>query len=349
MKIFSKPENKKWRDLIVLAALVLLFRIFYVELINYFKSDYQYNLGELIHNIFGEYPLLLLSVLAGFYGIKLINKHYSWGRDALLRMFLFFIVYSVVTIVSTFLFCLPELRNYTWSEMVTSKQIEAILVFSAMLNLVVMGVSDVFLYYRKSHEKQLGAEILKKNKARFQYEQLKNQLNPHFLFNSLNVLDYLVHTDTEKASRFIKKLAGVYRYLLSKENVNKVTLEDELEFTRMYTDLMKERFDTGMEISIEIDTNLLSSYVIPCSLQLLVENALKHNIVSKEKPLQIKIYTSGNYLYVENNIQPKIKEENSNMLGLKNIEGQYLSVFNQPINISKSDTGFIVILPLNND
>lgn len=346
MKVFSKPENKKWRDILVLAAIVLLFRIFYVELINYFKSDYQYNFGDLLHTVFGDYPLFLLVVLADFYIVKYISKLYSWGKGTLMKMLYFFLSFTVISVASTFLFCIPELKIYTWGELVSSKQLEAVFVFSAMLNLVVMGISDVFLYYRKSHRKELDAEIIKKNKARFQYEQLKSQLNPHFLFNSLNVLDYLVHTDTEKASRFIKKLAGVYRYLLNKDNEMTVTLQEELEFTFMYSDLMKERFDTGINIQTDIDDELKNTLVIPCSLQLLVENALKHNIVSGDTPLTIKIYTKGGWINIENNIQPRISEEKSNKLGLKNIEGQYRSIFNKSIEIIRNDHLFLVKLPL---
>jgi two-component system, LytTR family, sensor kinase len=346
MNIQWKPANRKWRDILVLAAVVLLFRIFYVELINYFKSDYQYNLADLIKTIFSEYPIILLVVISDFYVILYISKVYSWGKDTLLKILLFFLAFAVISSASTFLFCLPELKKYTWSELVASKQLEATFMVSAMLNIVVMGVSDIFLYYRKSHKKELDAEIHKKNKARFQYEQLKNQLNPHFLFNSLNVLDYLVHTDPDKASSFIKKLAGVYRYLLSKESEMMVKLEEEIEFTTMYAELMKERFDTGMEIQIDIDEQFMKSYVIPCSIQLLVENALKHNIVSSESPLVIKIYTKDFFIIVENNCQPKISDEKSNKLGLKNIEGQYKSLFNKSIEVKKSNDKFIVRLPL---
>lgn len=346
MKIFRKPVNTKWRDILILAALVLLFRIFYVELLNYFKSDYQYNLADLINTIFGEYPILLLVVFADFFVIRYISRLYSWGEDTLIRMLLFFLAFAVITSASTFLFCIPELKKYTWSELVASKQLEAVLVVSAMLNIVVMGISDVFLYYRKSHKKELDAEIIKKNKAHFQYEHLKSQLNPHFLFNSLNVLDYLVHTDPDKASNFIKKLAGVYRYLLNKDSEMMVTLGEELEFTKMYTDLMKERFDTGIEIQTDIDEQYLKTFVIPCSLQLLVENALKHNIVSSDSPLFIKIYTSDFWINVENNCQPRMTEDKSNKLGLKNIDGQYKSLFNKSIEIKKSNDKFIVKLPL---
>jgi len=346
MKIFKKPINTKWRDLIILAIIVLFFRIFYVELLNYFKSDYQYDLADLINTIFGEYPIMLFVVLADFFAVRYISRLYAWGEATMIKILLFILAFAVITFTSTFLFCLPELKKYTWGELVASKQLEAVFMISAMLNLVIMGISDVFLYYRKSHKKELDAEINKKNKARFQYEQLKRQLNPHFLFNSLNVLDYLVHTDPDKASNFIKKLAGVYRYLLNKETELMVTLEEELEFITMYTDLMKERFDTGLEISIDIDDQYLKTFVIPCSLQLLVENALKHNVVSSESPLLIKIHAIDFWIIIENNCQPRISEDKSNKLGLKNIDGQYKSLFNKSIEVKKTNEKFIVKLPL---
>jgi sensor histidine kinase YesM len=347
MNLFGKSAGKRWRDLLVIAILVLIFRIFYVEILNYLKQDYQYDISGLLNSIFRQFPILLIVVIADYYSIKFINKLFGWGKQAVKRLLFFALAFIILTSVSTFLFCLPELKNYTWSELVASRQIEALIMVTSMINVIVMGLSDVFLYYRKSHRNELNAEIFKKNKARFQYEQLKNQLNPHFLFNSLNVLDYLVHTDSEKASSFIKKLAGVYRYLLDKERDMLVTFQEELKFTMMYCDLMKERFDTGMSISTEIDEKYLSTYIVPCSIQLLVENALKHNIVSSSSPLWVKIYIEDDrMIVVENNLQPKITEDQSSKVGLKNIESQYMSMFNKGIEIQKTSDVFRVRIPL---
>lgn len=242
--------------------------------------------------------------------------------------------------------CLPKLKTYSWGELFASRQLEAVFLVAAMLNILVMGATDVILYYRTSHRKALDAEITKKNKVKYQYEQLKRQLNPHFLFNSLNVLDYLVHTNPDRASDFIGKLAGVYRYLLSKESETVVTLEEERAFVNMYVDLLKERFPEGLEVEMDLDVRYLKTYVIPCSIQLLVENATKHNVISKEHPLRIRIDIQGPFIRVENNLFPRTQDADSSKLGLKNIEGQYQALFGKSISIRKTDELYSVSLPI---
>jgi len=343
---FFKKSDSKWREVLLLAIFVLLFRIFYVELFNYLKADYQYNFLDLLHTVFKEYPITLFMVFSGFFSIRYINKFYNWGENPLRRIMLFVLAFILVSLVSTLLLCLPKLKMYSWSELFASRQVEVFFVISAMLNIVIMGATDIVLYYLKSHKRALDAEISERNRARFKYDQLKRQLNPHFLFNSLNVLDYLVQTDSVRASSYIKKLAGVYRYLLSKENDAVVFLEDELEFANMYLDLLKERFTDGLEISIDIEDKYRKVLVVPCSLQLLIENATKHNIINSKAPLYLRIYVKDGWLCVENNYQPRLSVEASNKLGLKNIDGQYKVLFKKSIAIIRTEEKFIVKLPL---
>ncbi len=342
----NKPSKNKWREILVLALIVLLFRIFYVEIFNYLKADYQYNFSDLLHTIFKEYPATLLMVVLGFFSMRYINKLYSWGENPLRRFVITAISLVGISIFITLLLCLPKLQYFSWSDLIASGHLEAVFVVSVMANAVIMGITDITLYYRKSHRKALDAEIIKKNRARFQYDQLKRQLNPHFLFNSLNVLDYLVHTDANRASDFIKKLAGVYRYLLSRENDPTVNLEEEIGFANMYSDLLKERFDKGLFIEIDIEKRYLKTQVIPCSLQLLIENATKHNIISGEMPLTVKIFITNEQICIENNRQLRIKADESTGLGLKSIEVQYQTLFNKSIEIEQTEAFYRVKLPL---
>jgi two-component system, LytTR family, sensor kinase len=345
MKFLSKT-NSKWREILILVIAVLLFRILYVDMLNYLQTDYQYDVFDLIMQIFREYPVALFMVISGFLSVRYINKLYSWGQNTTRRILFFALAFFLITLLVTLMLCLPKLRTYSWQELFASRQFEAVFVVAAMLNILVMGATDVILYYRKSHKKALDAEISKKNKAKYQYEQLKQQLNPHFLFNSLNVLDYLVHTDPDRASDFIRKLAGVYRYLLSKESEAVVTLEEEQAFVHMYVDLLKERFTEGLEVNMQLDEMFRTSFVIPCSIQLLVENATKHNIISKEMPLRIQISIRDGFIRVENNLQPRKQDNESSKLGLRNIDGQYQALFGKSINVRKTADSFIVNLPI---
>jgi sensor histidine kinase YesM len=338
--------KSKWKEILFLAGIVLLFRVFYVEILNYLKADYQYNFTDLLHTIFKEYPATLLMVVIGFFSMHFINKLYSWGENPVRRMAITALALFSISALITVLFCLPKLTEFSWKQLFESGHVEAIFVVSLMVNSIIMGITDITLYYRKSHKKALDEEIKKKNRARFQYDQLKRQLNPHFLFNSLNVLDYLVHTDANRASDFIKKMAGVYRYLLSRENDPTVNLEDEIEFANMYSDLLHERFPSGLNIDIDIAKKYLKTQVIPCSLQLLIENATKHNIISIDAPLTIKIEVIEQNICIKNNRQLRINADESTGLGLKSIEVQYLTLFGKSIEIIQTDDAFLVKLPI---
>lgn len=344
MKLLSK--SSKWREILLLAIAVLVFRILYVDLLNYLQTDYQYDVFDLIFQIFQNIPVVLFLFIAAFLSVHYINKFISWGENPARRVLFFVLSLMAVSLVVTLMLCLPKLKTFTWGELMASRQLEAVFLVAAMLNILIMGTTDVILYYRKSHRKALDAEISKKNKVKYQYEQLKRQLNPHFLFNSLNVLDYLVHTDPDRASDFIGKLAGVYRYLLSKESEPVVTLEEERTFVNMYVDLLKERFPVGLEVETTLDERYLKTYVIPCSIQLLVENATKHNVISQEHPLKIRIRIVDKHIQVENNLNPRTQDAESSRLGLKNIEGQYLALFGKTIQIVKTDALFSVRLPI---
>ena len=186
-----------------------------------------------------------------------------------------------------------------------------------------------------------------KHRTEYQYERLKQQINPHFLFNSLGILDYLVQEhETERASAFIRKLAGIYRYMLNNDQKPLVKISDELEFANMYIDLLAERFPEGMKFEIDVERTFADKLVVPCALQLLVENATKHNIVSAELPLHISIETLEGCIVVRNTLQPRTHGQPSTRLGLENIRQQYLDITNRDISIEKTDNEFIVKLPI---
>jgi Putative regulator of cell autolysis len=343
----STKSRTTWKELAILAGVVLLFRILYVEIVSYLQADYHYNIGDLLNSIFKEYPLTLLMVGADFLAVQYIGKRYSYGENTVKRIVLTLLAVVVLSSMATLFLCGLQLRkNFSVNDLFASGYVGAIFFVALMVNAVIIGVCDIIYFYRKSHKKALDAEIQKRKKASFQYDQLKRQLNPHFLFNSLNVLDYLVQTDAQRASNFVKKLAGVYRYLLNKEADPIVSVQEEIDFATMYADLLKERFDTGLQISFEIDHWALDSLIIPCSIQIAIENATKHNIVSRDKPLKIRIYTTEDFICISNNIQLRISEVTSNGVGLKSIKGQYDTIFKKHIVIVKNEDIFEVKLPL---
>lgn len=196
-------------------------------------------------------------------------------------------------------------------------------------------------------ESQLSNERGKKHMAQFQYNKLKMQINPHFLFNSLNILDFLVQEqETERASAFIRKLAECYRYMLKTEDESLVTLREESDFAHKYSELLKERFANGFIVQYDIPEEAYSRHVVPCCLQLLIENATKHNVVNNDRPLTISICAHDDTLSVSNNLQPRISTQASTGKGLNNIRQQYLDISGQNITIEQTDTHFTVNIPL---
>ena len=196
---------------------------------------------------------------------------------------------------------------------------------------------------RKEAQKAMGMA----NIAQYRYLKLKHQVNPHFLFNSLNILDCLVCEEkTEQASTYIHKLAELYRYMLKTEEEKLVSLRDELDFANRYYDLLKVRFPEGLILEIDIQQESLSRYVVPCSLQLLIENATKHNSFNSSNPLTIHITGSADKVRVSNNISPKVSKGPSTGLGLKYMKQQYLDLSGKSVDIEHTDDSFCVTIPL---
>lgn len=194
---------------------------------------------------------------------------------------------------------------------------------------------------------EMQTQTEKAHMAQYRYQNLKRQVNPHFLFNSLNILDCLVCEEkTEQASIYIHKLAGLYRYMIKSGDEDLVQLRDEMEFINLYVDLLKVRFPEGFEVETDVKDEALARYVLPCSLQLLLENATKHNAVTPGNPLIINIKTEGNKLIVSNNLVPKITQSQSTGLGHKYIRQQYMDLSGKEVHIEKSENRYCVTLPL---
>jgi sensor histidine kinase YesM len=193
-------------------------------------------------------------------------------------------------------------------------------------------------------ETKIESERYQKESIAARYESLKNQVNPHFLFNSLNALTNLVYEDQDKAVKFIKQLSEVYRYVLDTRERELVSLSEEVAFLTSYIYLQQIRFGEKLQVHLKIDAE---GMVAPLALQMLIENAIKHNIVSEDDPLTIRIYTDEGYLVVENNLQKKlISAEPSVGIGLENICNRYKFLSNKQVEVTEASNIFKVRLPL---
>jgi LytS/YehU family sensor histidine kinase len=191
----------------------------------------------------------------------------------------------------------------------------------------------------------LDAETLKKESAVARYESLKSQVNPHFLFNSFNALTNLVYEDQDKAAKFIKQLSEVYRYVLDTREKETVSIQEELRFVKSYLYLQEIRFGDNLKVKLDLDN--ASGNVAPLALQLLLENAIKHNIVSHENPLFVEMKVSDGFIWVENKLLRKfVLGENSSGMGLNNIRNRYKFLSNKEVIVNESEEKFSVGVPV---
>lgn len=204
-----------------------------------------------------------------------------------------------------------------------------------------------FLYQNYQHQKvSIELERTKMDNLAAQYELLKQQVNPHFLFNSLNTLKYMVENQDEHSVDFILKLSDFYRFTLESRKLDLIPVSEELNILEAYIFLLKARFEDGLDISLNIDKAHYSSYIPPFTLQLLIENCIKHNVVSLDKPLHVRICSENDFIIVDNKIQLKRTKEASAGVGLENIKQRYLHLLDKKVIVEPGDTHFTVKLPV---
>jgi two-component system LytT family sensor kinase len=190
------------------------------------------------------------------------------------------------------------------------------------------------------------AERLEKEKTQVQFDNLKNQLNPHFLFNALTSLNSLIFENQALASQFLQHLSKVYRYVLQNKDKNFVTVQTEMDFIQNYVFLLNTRFESALTITFRVDAEFREKAIVPVTLQILIENALKHNVVDKDRPLSIRIETNDDYLVVSNNLQLRKLVETSNKQGLDNLKSLYKYLTDKPVKVGSNEAGFSVGVPL---
>ncbi len=270
-----------------------------------------------------------------------IDKKISWTTAPVKRFIVGIAGMIIYTVGTTFLL----VRFAEWIFGAGFGNISNVLYSTVIVTAVItlFMTSRSFLFCWK--QTAIDAERLQRENLAARYENLKSQVNPHFLFNSLNALTNLVYEDQDKAVKFIKQLSDVYRYVLDTRDREVVPLEDELKFLESYVYLQQIRF--GDKLKIDLHLNGTRSLVAPLSLQMLIENAIKHNVVSEKDPLHVKVYSDDQYLSVENNLQKKmVMSENSPGVGLENIRRRYEFLVNKKVLIEESATKFIVRLPV---
>ncbi len=223
----------------------------------------------------------------------------------------------------------------------------AMSVASLLVTFLVLGIYEGIGLFNLLKTTQLEKERLLKDNVQSQLESLRNQVNPHFFFNSLNTLAYLISEDSSKAVNFVRKLSQTYRYILEVREKELVLLEEEISFLKAFISLLKERFGENLQVDVVVQPQMMKHKIIPLALQMLMENAIKHNIVSAQHPLHITVRSeSDDRLSVKNNLQRKPNPEPSTGMGLENIKSRCRLLCGREVEVIETEGEFVVVLPL---
>ncbi len=291
-----------------------------------------------------------LAFVNGF-GNQWLDTKFSWANETKKRLFygIIFIVLGNAIVVLT--------RNYIDFVLIQktdpNKFFTGITAFYnwavinvALLISAILHAKSFMEEWKKSAKKEVFEQKIITGNVSAQFESLKNQLDPHFLFNSLNVLSALIDENPQQAQQFTESMSKIYRYVLEQKDKELVTVEEELDFAKTYCVLLKTRFENSVNFVFEVDEKDKKFFVVPLSLQLLLENCIKHNFATANNPLNIKIYSEEGHLLIENNLMQREQVKDSPGIGLSNIVQRYSLLTKQHVSIEKSEDFFRVKIPI---
>ena len=343
--MYSWIQKNTWLKVLTILVLGILMKIL---------TDISFGLVYRNYEVFRGWENYLFSIVLTSWVISWItlanrrlDQRFSWQARPRQRFFL-----QAITNIAIALFIVGVVRLFMQILIfrvgfisLTSELIIYGTIAAVTFSLVMVDLGVVLLEKWRFSLAEL--ERFKKENVEFHFQMLKTQVNPHFLFNSLNTLSSLIFTDQEVAAKFVRQLSLVYRYVLQNRDKTVISLKEELEVIRAYIYLLELRFSNNLSFKIDIEDRLLDHYIAPMTLQMLIENAIKHNIISTKKPLKIELYTNGaDQVIVSNNLQKKDLEEYSSEIGLKNIDSRYGFITDRKVEVIQEDGLFTVKIPL---
>lgn len=306
------------------------------------------SIGELVTNfVFYQIYTFVLGYSNMFFFDYLEKR--NWKKtDTLKRIIVGIAGATIITLIGLFLLRAATallMNGVTFSNFLMNEKFRYYQ-FGLWITLTIVAIFHVIYFYNKYQQNRIKEQKVIAGTASAKFDALKNQLDPHFLFNSLNVLTSLIEENPDKAQKFTTSLSKVYRYVLEQKNKELVSVDEELQFAKTYMTLIKMRFEDSIVFTMPERATNPESKVVPLSLQLLLENAVKHNMVTPNKPLHITIREDHGYLVVENNLQPKQIVKKSSGVGLSNIKQRYDLLTNKKVNINQEAKRFAVALPM---
>lgn len=345
MKNFVKSSNiTVWATSIIGVVLYFLLLLYFRLLLTEYEGSFP---SKLVHDFFFNLPVILVNIFLIYKVVKLLNRFF--GNKTYLKFLLelisiFFITAFLVIAMGIVVMLTQDISEFRLGEHINI--FGDTFVMGLLVGVFTLTILEIHFQIRASKEKEIENQQLNQENLSLKYIQLKNQINPHFLFNSLNILSALTRTNQETALSFIQNLSGIYRYVLFQDQKDLVPLKDELEFIRSFIEILKSRYDEGLQVHFDIDKDVLNKEIIPMTLQLLIENAVKHNVVDENSPLVINIKSQIDELIISNSLNRKIVISGRNKIGLDMIRKRYKIVNDSEIKVSVEKDKFIVKIPL---
>ncbi|MEI8111287.1 MAG: sensor histidine kinase [Chitinophagia bacterium] len=275
-----------------------------------------------------------------------LSKKYSWTtfpKKRIIAQFLSSLIYTLFSLY-ILMFIIHILKSGKYE--VVNPKMRQVLIPATFLAIAVLALDISYQFFKAWKHSLIEIEKYKIETANAQLQNLKNQLNPHFLFNNLSVLSSLVYQNQDKAIEFINELSKVYRYVLDNKNTELTSLQEELDFLENYIYLLKIRFGNNISFDISIDVADKKKYLPPMCLQTIVENTIQHNEASQANPLNVSIFIENNRLVIQNPIQPRSDKAESSQTGLKNIQIRYQYFTDEKVQVVHTEHIFKVSLPL---
>lgn len=323
--------------------LFLIFTILHVVSGNRFQPDERYWMQ------FGYtmiYSVVLTIVNSAYFDY--LNKKIDWKNYARYRILAGAVGSILLTMAGIFLIRMGiemVLEGESWATFIAGEELFYYLI-ALLITIAISIFFHAFYFYKAWQDRKVKEQKIIAGTASAKFDALKNQLDPHFLFNSLNVLTSLIEEDPEQAQHFTTALSKVYRYVLEQKNKDLVTVDEELQFAQTYVKLLNMRFEDSIQIALPEKSNNPEAQIVPLSLQLLLENAVKHNVVTGQRPLRIEVIEKDNMLVVANNLQEKQVLKKSSGVGLQNIKQRYSILSDREVVVEKSEGQFRVSLPV---
>lgn len=290
-------------------------------------------------------PVGILIVYPDLLVIRFLNNKYGWNRKIVLRIFIQLVSAITIAIIPGILLTLLAYAINPYTD-----ELARVIIINCMIasvvNIMLMAALEAWFFFRENRLSRQRNEQLEQELTGIRFEVLKSQINPHFMFNSLNVLSSLISQDTGKAQQFIDEFSLIYRYVLETIEKQVVRLSDELEFARSYIFLQQIRYGENLIFRIDLDADLMDRWLPPLSLQVIMENAIKHNLIADNRQLIVEIYEKEGWLIVRNNLQRKVSSGTSTGVGLINLTRRYGLICREEPSYRVENGHFVVKLPL---